>query len=251
MTVPFERATLATRLPRRYRVAQVAASTRSTNADALAAARTGTADGAVFVALHQSAGRGRFARRWEAPPGSSVAISVLLRPDRPVARWGWLSLLAGLAVGEGIQAVSGLDARVKWPNDVLLDGRKVCGILAERADDGVVIGMGVNLTLEEEELPVPTATSLRLAGAEVPALDVTASILTALDGWLRRWERGEDLRPAYEAGCDTIGRHVRVVESEDSAVDGLAVGIDAHGRLVVDVVGDRRSFAAGDVWHLR
>ena len=124
------------------------ASTGSTNADLAAAATAGAASGAVLVADHQSAGRGRFDRRWEAPPGSSVAVSVLLRPaEVPLQRWLWLPLITGVAVAEGLRSAAGVDATVKWPNDVLIEGRKVCGILSERVDDAAVIGMGINTCL--------------------------------------------------------------------------------------------------------
>src|SRR6478735_7289277 len=143
------------------------ASTGSTNADLAAEARAGAPSGTVLIADHQSTGRGRFTRRWEASPGASVAVSVLLRAgDVPVARWPWLPLVTGVAVADGLRAAAGIEAAVKWPNDVLIDDRKVCGILAERVDDAAVIGMGINTTLTEDELPVATATSLALAGSQ-------------------------------------------------------------------------------------
>ena len=248
----FPAADLASHLPSGLGPVQVVASTGSTNADLAAAAREGAAPGAVRVAFHQSAGRGRFTRRWEAPPGSSLAMSVLVRPVLPVTSWGWLSLLTGLAVADGIRAATGLAPDLKWPNDVLLDGRKVCGILAERATpDLVVIGMGVNLTLTADELPVPTATSLSLAGSTASALAVAAGVLGALAAHLAEQTDLDALKRAYDRRCATIGRRVRVVESEASSVEGLAMGVDAEGRLLVQV-GDRVvPFAAGDVWHLR
>lgn len=227
----------------------------STNAELAARARAGEPSGRVLVADHQSRGRGRFARVWEAPPGRSVALSVLLRP--PAAeprRWLWLPPVAGLAVADGLRSAAGVDARLKWPNDVLIDGRKVCGILAERVEGrppAAVIGMGINTLLAEDELPVPTATSLVLAGATATTAEVVRDVLLALAGWYRRWGAGEDLREAYAARCDTVGRAVRVVVSDTETVEGEAVGVDADGQLLVRVGDALRSFAAGDVWHLR
>ncbi|MFT4217675.1 MAG: biotin--[acetyl-CoA-carboxylase] ligase [Micropruina sp.] len=227
-------------------------STASTNADLVAAARSGAAAGTVLVADHQSAGRGRFDRRWEAPPGASVAVSVLLRPDgASIARWMWLPLIAGVAVAEGIGASAGLGAEVKWPNDVLVGGRKVCGILSERVDDAAVIGIGINTALDADELPVPTATSLRLAGSDASATDVVIGVLTALEDAYRRWESTADLREWYVRQCSTIGREVRMEQPGGGYVEGRATGVDASGCLLVWTASGERAFAAGDVLHLR
>jgi BirA family biotin operon repressor/biotin-[acetyl-CoA-carboxylase] ligase len=233
------------------------ATTGSTNADLAAAARAGAGSGQVLVSDHQSTGRGRFTRVWEAPPGTSLAISALLRPpsDVPASRWLWLPLLTGLAVADGIRAATGVRADVKWPNDVLIDGRKVCGILAERVDGeagaAAIIGMGVNTTLAADQLPVPTATSLELAGAEVHPGEVAAAILEALGEWYLRWLGGSDLRVDYAARCSSVGRTVRVLLSATESVTGEATGVDANGCLLVEVDGLQRAFAAGDVSHLR
>lgn len=233
------------------------ATTGSTNADLAAAARAGAESGRVLVSDHQSAGRGRFTRIWHAPPGTSLAVSVLLRPPPgvPVNRWSWLPLLTGLAVADGVRVATGLRAEVKWPNDVLIDSQKVCGILAERVDGdagpAAIIGMGVNTTLTEDQLPVPTATSLALAGAEVDPGLVAASVLEALGEWYLRWLAGVDLRPDYAARCSSVGRAVRVQQSATESVVGEATGVDADGRLLVEIDGRVRPFAAGDVAHLR
>jgi BirA family biotin operon repressor/biotin-[acetyl-CoA-carboxylase] ligase len=236
-----------------WRTVTVIQRTGSTNADLAAAARERADSGTVLVAGHQVSGRGRLDRTWTAPPGASLAISVLLRPPAgiPAARWTWLPLLAGLAVSDAIAESTGVDAELKWPNDVLIGGRKVCGILAERVGDAVVIGMGINTRLTADELPVPTATSLALAGADVADHDVVAALLSALGGWYRRWTDGEDLAPALTARCGTIGREVRVELPSADPVGGLAVGIDADGRLLVRTGDAVRPFSAGDVVHLR
>ena len=233
------------------------ATTGSTNADIAAAARDGAESGLVLVSDHQSAGRGRFTRVWEAPPGTSLAISALLRPTPgvPMRRWSWLPLLTGLAVADGLRVATGVRAEVKWPNDVLIEGRKVCGILAESVDGdagpAAVIGMGVNTTLAEHQLPVPTATSLVLAGVSTEPGEVVVAILDALGQWYLRWLGGADLRADYAARCSSVGRTVRVQQSATESVVGEATGVDADGLLLVVVAGRVLRFAAGDVAHLR
>lgn len=227
-------------------------STASTNADLAAAARAGSASGTVLVADHQSAGRGRFDRKWEAPPGTAVAVSVLLRPEgASAARWLWLPLITGVAVAEGLHAAAGVEAEVKWPNDVLVGGRKVCGILCERVDDGAVIGIGINTALSDDQLPVPTATSLRLAGSDASPTEVVLGVLAALEHSYRRWATAEDLREWYGRRCATVGREVRVLQPAGGHIEGRATGVDDGGRLLVWTAFGERAFAAGDVLHLR
>lgn len=233
------------------------ATTGSTNADLAAAARSGAASGAVLVSDHQSTGRGRFARTWTAPPGASLAISALLRPPRavPARRWLWLPLLTGLAVADGVRESTGLRTELKWPNDVLIEGRKLAGILCERVDAGpapaAILGMGINTTLAADELPVPTATSVSLAGSAAAASDVAASVVRALGRWYTAWLSGADLRDDYATRCSTLDRAVRVELSASESVTGQATGVDSDGCLLVFASGRERAFAAGDVVHLR
>src|SRR3954453_10053754 len=146
---------------------RVVEETASTNADVAAAARAGAPAGLVLTAERQSAGRGRAGRTWVAPARAGLAVSVLLRPAAPRESWGWLPLLAGLAVVGPLATMSGLDLGLKWPNDVLVAGeRKLAGLLAEVVDDAVVVGIGLNVSLRADELPVPTATSLLLEGSD-------------------------------------------------------------------------------------
>ncbi|WP_237277448.1 biotin--[acetyl-CoA-carboxylase] ligase, partial [Streptomyces caniscabiei] len=148
----------------------------STNTD-LAGRADRLPEGAVLVAEEQNAGRGRLDRVWSAPPRSGLFFSVLLKPTEvPVRHWGWLPLLSGVAVATGLSRIAGVDTALKWPNDLLVtvrgEERKAGGILAERAGaEGVVIGIGINVSLREDELPVPTAGSLALAGAETTDRD--------------------------------------------------------------------------------
>lgn len=235
--------------------------TGSTNADLAAAAHAGAPGGRVLVTEHQTAGRGRFARRWETPRGTSIGMSVLVRSARPVSDWGWLSLLTGVAVADGIERATGATpgrVQLKWPNDVLLDGRKVCGILSERVEGvaglpaAAIIGMGLNISMADHELPVATATSLLLAGLPTDRDAVIVEILRRLAELLRQWERHGDVRDSYARRCASIGRDLRVMESPESVLMGRGVDVDDQGRLVVQLTdGTRRRFAAGDVHHLR
>lgn len=244
-----------------WRRLDVVAETGSTNADLAARARTGDEAGSVLLTDYQSAGRGRLGRTWTAPAGSSIAMSVLVQPDGvATSRWTWLPLLAGLAVVEALRRVADVPAVLKWPNDVLIEERKVCGILAERVETATgpacVLGIGLNVHLTEAELPVPTATSLAVATPErVPHRDtVVVTVLRALELLFRHWESSDldgDFAASYLDRSDTIGRRVRVVLSADRVVEGTAQGIDREGRLVVLTDSGAQTFGAGDVVHLR
>lgn len=241
------------------------AETGSTNADLSAAARTGTAEpGAVLVTDYQSAGRGRLGRTWTAPPGTGIAMSVLVRPEgTDPLRWTWLPLLTGLAVADGLVGAAGLEGRLKWPNDVLVGDRKVCGILAERVETPAgpvcVIGMGINTHLTDTELPVPTATSVAIEAARTGRVPptrtaVVATVLAAFELVYRRWVAAPDapwLATAYRSRSATLGRAVRVRTGPDAVVEGTADDVDADGRLVVRAAEGLRIFAAGDVIHVR
>lgn len=240
-----------------WRQVEVVSSTGSTNADLAAAAREGLAPGLVLVASEQRAGRGRRDRTWASPAGKSVAISVLLQPRPPLQQWGWLSLLAGLAVSGALAELAPDPDRVelKWPNDVLVGGRKVCGILSEvvqRADGAcAVVGMGVNISLGPEELPVPTATSLLLEGIDTDQNRVVATILRHFEDHYARWQETGSLRAAYEARCTSVGAELQVVVDDHLTVTGRGHGVDELGRLLVDTAAGIRAFAAGDVVHAR
>jgi len=248
-----------------WRAVEVTEVTGSTNADLLALASGGAPEGLVLAAEQQSAGRGRMGRAWVAPPRAALTFSLLLRPRAvPRARHGWLPLLAGLATAEAVRATTAVDARLKWPNDVLAGAGKLGGILAEAAAGAVVVGIGLNVSTEPDELPprAPgslTATSLRIAGSA--SLDrgvLLAAILTAVERRYRAWTRarGDPERsglPAdYTRLCSTIGQRVRVELPGGGPLTGLATGIDADGRLLVRTrSGADLPVAAGDVVHLR
>jgi BirA family transcriptional regulator, biotin operon repressor / biotin---[acetyl-CoA-carboxylase] ligase len=241
----------------------VVAETGSTNADLAAAARAGAPPGTVLITDYQSAGRGRLGRSWTAPPGTSIAMSVLVQPGGIESqRWTWVPLLAGIAVADAVRAVAHLPAVVKWPNDVLIAGRKLCGILAERVETpsgpACVVGMGINVGLQPADLPTEAATSLAIAAAEagstIPGRTaVIAAVLAELELLVRRWEAaGEDAAAVrgYLERCDTIGRQVRV-ELGERTVLGVAEGVDRYGRLVVRTDAGTEVLGVGDVVHVR
>jgi BirA family biotin operon repressor/biotin-[acetyl-CoA-carboxylase] ligase len=262
-----------------YARVEVVETTPSTNAELAAAVRSDPAAWpapSALVAEHQTAGRGRAGRSWETPARAGLTVSVLLRPRVPAEALGWLPLLAGLAV---VRTVSdgGITAAVKWPNDVLLPAvdtiaglglyRKVAGILAEvvpnapgQEPQAVVLGIGLNVSQSAAELPVPTATSLALAGGPRPdRTDVLVRLLGEVHAVVRRWEAaGGDAAAAglleeYTAVSATLGTRVRAELAGGAGVlEGEAVGLDGSGALVVrSESGEERAVTAGDVWHLR
>jgi BirA family transcriptional regulator, biotin operon repressor / biotin---[acetyl-CoA-carboxylase] ligase len=225
----------------------------STNALVADRARAGAAEGLVVVTEHQTAGRGRLDRTWQTPARAALTFSLLLRPTRPAPEWPWLPLLAGVAV---VAALCDHDvpARLKWPNDVLLDERKTAGILAERietaAGAAAVVGIGLNVTTTADELPPGNATSIRLATGAAP--DRTAlleSLVARLRAGYAAWSAGGtgSVRPTYLELCSTLGREVRVALPSGGELSGPATDVDPAGRLVVAGT----PVAAGDVVHVR
>jgi BirA family biotin operon repressor/biotin-[acetyl-CoA-carboxylase] ligase len=253
-----------------WRAIESVARTGSTNADLLARARQGAPEGTVLVAEEQTAGRGRMNRSWVSPPGAALTFSFLLRPAAiPVPRQGWLPLLAGVAVAAAVRGVTGADATLKWPNDVLARGGKLAGILAEATGDAVVIGIGLNVSTGPDELPPPgpgglPATSLRILGVRQLAREpLLTGILLSFERRYTAWRaaRGHpaELREEYKSLCETLNRQVRVERPGGQVLSGEAVDVDSDGRLLVlmssagAAVAGRAvvPVAAGDVVHVR
>ncbi len=245
---------------------EVVQATGSTNTDLVTRARAGAPEGAVLVAEEQTAGRGRLDRAWTAPARSGLFFSILLRPAEagvPTERWGWLPLLAGVAGAGALSRTAGVDTALKWPNDLLVtvagEERKFGGILAERAGDAVVIGMGLNVSLRADELPVPTAGSLALADAISTDRDpLLRAVLRSIAQWYGEWCRFEGdpgasgLQESYAAGCATLGRQVRAELPGGRERVGEAVAVDGDGRLVLATEGGvQEPVSAGDIVHLR
>jgi BirA family biotin operon repressor/biotin-[acetyl-CoA-carboxylase] ligase len=204
-------------------------------------------EGAVAVCEEQTAGRGRLGRRWEAAAGSSILVSVLLRPpaDRRVAE---LTLVAGVATAVAVERATGLAAQIKWPNDVMLDRRKVAGGLAELKDAAVVLGIGINVNQAREELPAETrvpAGSLRsLTGREYDRGSILADLLEELEASYDRW-REHGLDGVYDdLGARDFLRGRRVAVGD---VRGVAQMIGRDGRLVVDTDAGEVHVESGEV----
>jgi BirA family transcriptional regulator, biotin operon repressor / biotin---[acetyl-CoA-carboxylase] ligase len=249
----------------RWTELRVVEATPSTNADLAAVGRTTGREGLVLVAEHQTAGRGRLGRSWVTPARAAITMSVLIRPHNvPVARWPWIPLLSGLAVAAAVRQVAGVSAELKWPNDVMVEDRKLAGLLVERLDDAVgagraaaVIGIGINVTTLNDELPAPLSTSLALESATTTDRNtVIKAVLRRLEGLLSEWEAGDGrpssgLQTAYVSACSTIGQQVRVDLAAAESIEGVATGIDETGRLLVDTDSGQRAIGAGDVLHVR
>jgi len=256
---PLDPAALNARLIRPgglWREIRVIQETGSTNADLLKEARAGAAEGLVLVAETQTAGRGRLDRTWSSPRRAALTVPVLLRPAGvPPSALAWLPLFTGIAVAAALRDEAGVTAGLKWPNDVLVADRKIAGILAEVHGHAIVAGVGLNVTLTEAELPVPTATSLLLEDAA--CLDrerLLAAVLTELGGRYTAWAAGPDtaaLREEYLRWCVTVGREVRVELPGGAVLTGTAADVDKSGRLAVRTGSGTTLVGAGDVVHVR
>jgi len=234
------------------------AETGSTNVDLTAMAHDGAAEGTVLLADHQTAGRGRLGRAWQAPPGTGLAVSVLLRPvEVPASRWPWVPLLMGVCVVDALRSYPGVETALKWPNDVLLGGAKLAGLLIERietrAGPAAVAGVGLNLTAAPED-----SASLAAAGGHATAErdGVLDALLASLDHRYRAWRRASGdpragLASAYRGVCETLGLEVRAELPGRAAVEGRAIDVDDLGRLVIRTLSGEEAVGAGDIVHLR
>ncbi len=233
--------------------------TGSSNADLAAQAAAGAPTGTVLIVEEQRTGKGRLGRRWQAPKGSSLLMSILLRPDRvPPARRGWAGALLGLAIVDGLRRTASIKAHLKWPNDVLIGDQKCAGILAEAAGDALVVGAGVNVTLTTDELPRPDVTSLLLAGNAPDRAELAAAVLDRFGEFIDRWSTANGdmaasgLLTEYRQHCGTVGTAVRVELPSGRSARGTAIDVAVDGALVVvDELGVARRYSAADVVHLR
>jgi BirA family biotin operon repressor/biotin-[acetyl-CoA-carboxylase] ligase len=246
-----------------WRSLEVVPEVGSTNAELLAAAGRDAPEGTVLVAEHQGAGRGRLDRVWTSPPRAGLTLSLLLRPDVPAARRGWLPLLTGVALAEAVGTVSGVRASLKWPNDLLAaDGRKLAGILAESASSpthptAVVVGVGLNVNTHTAELP-DTGTSLSVVtGQTLDRAPLLLGFLRAFETRYRRWTAAlgdpvaSELARDYLAWSSTVGTPVEVTMPDGATLAGVAQAVDWDGRLVVATDDGAVELASGDVRHVR
>ncbi|WP_394279698.1 biotin--[acetyl-CoA-carboxylase] ligase [Microbacterium sp.] len=214
----------------------------------------------VVLTRDQTSGRGRLDRTWVAPAGSALAVSVLLRVEAvPVNARGWIPLAAGEAMAAAVrQQAPGADVAVKWPNDVLVDGLKISGILAEVMPSNphaVVVGVGVNTAMTAAQLPVPTATSFAARGEDVDEDRLLADFLTGLRDGVATIALGGSgfaaLRERIADACATLGAEVVVSLPGGTSLTGRALSLDPDGSLVVQSPEGERRVAAGDVVHVR
>ena len=227
----------------------------STQSTIFELAAQGAPDRSVVVADYQAAGRGRRGRAWDAPPGTGLLASILVRPRTAPERWAGYSLVSALAVAEALARVAGLGARLKWPNDVLVGGRKIAGILLESrlsaggdAPTTGIIAIGVGLNLAQRSFPAglaARATSVVLESGRLVDRDTAlAAVLDAFDAWRAQLERDgvAPIRSRWLALADTIGRRVSV-----DGVTGVAVDLDVDGALVLQDGEQRHRVVAGEV----
>lgn len=252
---PLQARALNRSLPPPWREVRVLESIGSTNDYAATLARAGEREGLVVVAEHQFVGRGRLDRTWTSSPRAGLTFSLLLRPASvaPAAR-PWLPMLLAAVASESLSDRCDLDVLLKWPNDLLVDGRKVGGVLAESTGDAVVVGFGINVSTTRDELPREDATSLALeTGGAVDRTPILLALLRAMGPAYVAWTGdAEEAADRYRRRCDTVGRQVRVTLPGERTIDGEATGVDTAGRLVVTSAdGTETAVSAGDVVHVR
>ena len=205
--------------------------------------------GDVIATEFQSEGRGRLDRTFEAPPGSALLFSFYIAPKRARTDWGFISHLAALSMQQVISRDLSSQVWLKWPNDILIDSLKVAGLLAQATDHGVIIGIGVNVAMTTEELPVDTATSLAIAGSN--NLDrnlILGSFLNHFESNFKEWDKGGDFIGIYSEVCATLGRNVQVEVIGRENRTGVALAINSLGALLL---ADGFEVNVGDVVHLR
>lgn len=250
-----------------WRSVEVVPEAGSTNTDLAIRSKEGAPEGTVLVTEHQTAGKGRLGRGFTTPARAALTFSLLVRPSVPSERLGWVSPLMGLAAVAAVREVTGVPAALKWPNDVLVPGEdrdgKLAGILAEAdfsAPDrvGVVVGMGLNVSQDRDDLPVETATSLRAEGAgEVGRAELLRAVLTAFEERYVAWTAASGdaeaggLADEYRRVCVTLGRRVRVHLPGDRLLEGTAARVDDQARLVVAGPTGEKALSVGDVVHVR
>jgi len=222
--------------------------TASTQSDLVACVRAGDARaGDVIVAEFQSAGRGRLTRTFDAPKSSALLFSLYIEPQRNRDDWGWIPLIAGVSVA---QILSQFNAQVKWPNDILINNKKVAGLITEVIGDGVVIGIGINVAMQPSELPVPTATSIFIEGGQsLTRNQLLPDLLKIFETNFMNWDCGSDeIKATYSQMSATIGRKVRVEYPDGQIESAIAASISARGELVLDT---GAHVQAADIVHLR
>ena len=225
--------------------------TGSTQLDLLEKAKHSTLkDGDVLLAEYQKSGKGRLDRTFEAAPSTALMLSLYIEPKIEKHEWSFIPLLTGLSVVIALQKRNqDTEIRLKWPNDLFVGEKKIGGIIAQAVEKGVVIGIGINVAMNSDQLPVPHATSLLIEGAKHLDRNVLCSeILNTLDELLQRWISGEDLLHLYREKSATLGQDVEIELPGGNRITGLASDFSRAGELILR---DGTRVTVGDVIHLR
>lgn len=247
---PLDPSILSSHLSQYWRV-KVVDVTGSTQDDLAVAVTIGDAQhGDVLATEFQSKGRGRLGRTFEAAPHSALMFSLFITPQRDTSYWSFLPLLSGLAVQRALHELDNtVTIDVKWPNDLFIGDKKIAGLIAQTAGKGVVIGIGINVGMNESELPVPIATSLGIHGFAVQDRNIILpTILRHFQELFTQWDAGQDFVDQYSAVSSTIASHVQATLPDGVVKEGRATHIDHHGGLILD---DGTMITVGDIVHLR
>ena len=214
------------------------------------ASNSRVASGEVIVAEFQRKGRGRLDRSFDAAPHSALTFSYFYQPQLPREQWQFITLLSGLSVVKALRKLdSDINVSIKWPNDLLISAEKVSGMIAQATDTGVVVGIGINVGMNESELPVETATSLAINNfRELNRNIILSAILNQLESDLERWEAGADILSEYRISSATIGKEVEVTLPSGEKLSSKAIGITGSGELQLE---SGALVSVGDVVHLR
>ncbi|MGC9489892.1 MAG: biotin--[acetyl-CoA-carboxylase] ligase [Thermovirgaceae bacterium] len=234
----------------------------STQEPAKELARQGAPEGLLVVADEQTSGRGRLGRKWQSPQGGSICFSVIVRPNLLPGRIQLLSFAAAIAVHETLENNFGVSFELKWPNDILYRGAKVCGILTETASEPgkvhyAVTGIGINANMDSRAISMdvagPSTSLLAILGRPVHRGEVIASIIRIMEREVRSLETAQGSKKCideYMKRCSTLGQEV-IVRQEDKTLRGKAVGISDSGEIILVISGKERTLAAADITHLR
>lgn len=250
LRTPLDEAEINSRVTPYWRVSVVEL-TGSTQNDLLQLVESKNAlDGQVIVTEYQSSGRGRLDRTFEAPAQSALLFSFYIKPRKERSDWGFIPLIAGLSLVRAITTIDTvMNVSLKWPNDLIINEKKCAGIIAQTTNEGIVIGIGLNVSMTPNELPVSTATSLAIEGSTITDRNLLVShLLNTFAELFEAWEEGFELLDEYASASSTIGKKVRIELPNGENLEATVARISHTGELVLD---DGRHVSAGDVIHLR
>ena len=250
LRTPLDEAEINSRVTPYWRVSVVEL-TGSTQNDLLQLVESKNAlDGQVIATEFQSNGRGRLDRTFEAPAQSALLFSFYIKPRNQRSEWGFIPLIAGLSLVRAITTIdTAMNVSLKWPNDLIINEKKCAGIIAQTTNEGIVIGIGLNVSMTPNELPVSTATSLAIEGSTITDRNLLLShLLNTFAELFEAWEEGSELLDEYASASSTIGKKVRIELPGGENLEATVARISHTGELVLD---DGRHVSAGDVIHLR